>query len=121
MERNKSLTVVAAAAVVSVLWLPTAALADGANVGSSILRNQVSNTTRALSGQVRERTSAPYWAVSNSNVRAEPTTKSHRLGTLKAGSKVAVLGTVPDRDWYRIDYNGRAAYVWGPLLKKSQD
>ncbi len=121
MGLNKAPTAVAAVAVISMLLLPTAALADGANVGSSILRNQATNTTRALTGQVRERKASLYWTVSNSNVRAEPTTKSHRLGTLKAGSKVAVLDVVPDRDWYQIDYNGQAAYVWGPLLKKSQD
>ena len=44
------------------------------------------------------------------NVRAEPTTDSQRIGTLKRGSTVTITGETGD-GWYRIAYGDADGYV----------
>ena len=46
------------------------------------------------------------------NVREMPTSKSAKLGTLKARDVIQVTGQT-DTDWFRITYQGKVAYVYG--------
>ncbi|MCL2493560.1 MAG: SH3 domain-containing protein, partial [Clostridiales bacterium] len=48
------------------------------------------------------------------NVRAGAGTNTKILGTLKPGVKVTITGT--SGDWYKITYNGAAAYVNKPFV-----
>ncbi len=61
---------------------------------------------------------ASYVALRTSNVRAEPTTQSDRVGRLARDEAVAVTGKVADRNWYRIAYQGGTAYVFGDLIEQ---
>ena len=59
---------------------------------------------------------ATFVALKTSNLRDEPTARSERVGRLKRDSPVAVTGKVKDENWYRIEYEGRTAYVYGTLI-----
>ena len=59
---------------------------------------------------------ATFVAVKTSNVRREPTAQSERVGRLARHSPVNVTGKVADKNWYRIDYEGRTGYVSGDLI-----
>ena len=43
-----------------------------------------------------------YVAVTNSNVRAAPTTNAERVGLLREGKRVLVLGTAAGGSWYQV-------------------
>ena len=47
-----------------------------------------------------------YQAAHNANVRAAPTTNSQRIGYLKQGSSVRVIGSAAGGNWHQI---GRAS------------
>ncbi len=55
-------------------------------------------------------------AMRAANVRAKPTSKAPRLGSLAVRSQVMVIGRLLDKNWYQIEYKGRRAYVYAPLL-----
>ena len=57
-------------------------------------------------------------ALKTSNVRAEPTTGSDRVGQLTRDDAVAVTGKVKEGNWYRIEYEGETAYIFGTLIKE---
>jgi len=61
---------------------------------------------------------ATFVALKTSNVRSEPTTQSDRVGRLSRDDGVAVTGKVRDGNWYRIEYEGETAYVFGTLIKE---
>jgi hypothetical protein len=56
------------------------------------------------------------YALKNANVRQGPSTKTKRLATLKKGTEVTVTGRVKGANWFRIDLDGREAFVYAPLL-----
>ncbi len=63
-----------------------------------------------------------YTAVSNSNVRAAPTTNSQKIGFLKQGKRVRVAGKVAGGSWYRIQLpSGQTGYIFAKLLQKQGD
>ena len=43
------------------------------------------------------------------NVRSGPSTSYDKIGTLKANTKIEILGT--SNGWYKIDFNGKEGYV----------
>lgn len=55
------------------------------------------------------------------NVRAQPSAQADKIGRLKAGTEVDVTGRtmVEGKQWYRLDLDGREAYVIGYLLSPS--
>ena len=59
---------------------------------------------------------ATFVALKTTNLRAEPTAQSERVGRISRNSPVAVTGKVKDENWYRIEYEGRTAYVYGTLV-----
>ncbi len=60
---------------------------------------------------------AIYVTVKNANVRVGPSTGAARIATLRKGTRVTVLGTAADGDWFRIARGGKAlGYVYGPLI-----
>ena len=61
---------------------------------------------------------ATFVALKTSNVRAKPTTGAERVGRLTRDDAVAVTGKVRDGNWYRIEYEGGTAYVFGTLIKE---
>ena len=59
---------------------------------------------------------ATFVALRTSNVRAEPTTGSDRIGQLARDETVIVTGKATDENWYRIAYQGGTAYVFGDRI-----
>lgn len=51
-------------------------------------------------------------------VRSGPNSKFVKLGTLKANEKIKVIGQYMENGWYKINYNGVAAYVEEYSLKE---
>ena len=65
-----------------------------------------------------EEMDATFVALMTSNIRAQPKTKSDRIGQLTRDDAVAVTGKIKDKNWYRIDYKGRVAFVFGSLISR---
>jgi hypothetical protein len=62
-----------------------------------------------------------FTAVSNVNIRTEPSRYSNKTGYLRAGAEVRVTGKVIDKNWYRIERpDGGIGFVWAPLLQEAQ-
>jgi hypothetical protein len=59
---------------------------------------------------------ATLFTVKRANLRAQPTSKSKRVGQVNVDTALAVTGEVTGRNWYRIAYQGRTAYVFAPLI-----
>lgn len=56
--------------------------------------------------------------VNNLNVRSENNTSSKVIGSLNENTKVTVLEK--KGDWYKIDYNGQNAWVFGEYVKMGE-
>lgn len=50
------------------------------------------------------------------NVRAGPGTNYAVIGSATAGQRFAVTGKNPQGDWWQIDFNGRAGWLFGQLV-----
>ena len=62
-----------------------------------------------------------YQATANSNVRAAPTTNSQKIGYLKQGSHVRVIGSAAGGNWHQVQMNsGQMGFVYGHLLESAQ-
>lgn len=58
-----------------------------------------------------------YTTNSNSNVRAAATTNSFKIGYLKRGTRVRVLGSAAGGSWYRVQLSsGQVGFIFGKLL-----
>jgi len=55
---------------------------------------------------------------SYAHLRAEPTTKSEKLATLKHGTKVDVIGLVDHGKWAHVHVAGKTGYISANLLTK---
>ncbi len=66
--------------------------------------------------------SARYFtAVSNANVRAAPTTNSHKIGFLRKNKKVRVIGNAAGGNWYRVQLStGQVGFIYGKLLQETE-
>lgn len=59
-----------------------------------------------------------YTAVSDSNVRAGPTTNSSKIGRLTAGTRVRVIGSAAGGNWHQVRLdNGQMGFVYSQLLR----
>ncbi len=62
-----------------------------------------------------------YRALSNSNVRAAPTTNSQKIGYLKEGSSVQVIGSAAGGNWHQVRLtSGQMGFVYGHLLQSPE-
>lgn len=62
-----------------------------------------------------------YTATTNANVRAAPTTNSHRIGFLPTGKRVRVVGSAAGGNWHQVRLDsGQRGFVYGPLLELDQ-
>ena len=64
--------------------------------------------------------SATMYAQQSVNVRDLPSTDGNKLGALALNQTVTVTGQCNETGWYRIDYNGSAAYVSNNYLGDSK-
>jgi len=65
-----------------------------------------------------EGTAKPYVTVSNANVRAAPTTNSHRIAYLAEGKPVRVVGSAAGGNWHQVRLDsGQMGFVFAALLK----
>jgi formylglycine-generating enzyme required for sulfatase activity len=65
-----------------------------------------------------------YTALKTANVRSGPTTTSAKLGRLERGAQVEITGktAIKGRPWWRVALaDGKAGFVWGPLLGPAPD
>ena len=61
-----------------------------------------------------------YRATSNSNVRAAPTTNSQKIGYLKQGKEVQVIGSAAGGNWHQVRLtSGQMGFVFGKLLEST--
>lgn len=61
-----------------------------------------------------------YIATTNSNVRSEPSTRAERIGLIREGDRVLVLGEETD-GWYKVQLNdGNIAYIFASLLQPEE-
>lgn len=59
-----------------------------------------------------------YTAVTNSNVRAAPTTNSHKISYLTRGKRVRVIGSAAGSNWHQVRLDsGQMGFVYAKLLK----
>lgn len=62
--------------------------------------------------------SGQYTALSNSNIRAQPTTQSGIIGGLRAGEQITVTGDAAGGSWYQVELpDGSTGYIFGRLLQ----
>lgn len=61
-----------------------------------------------------------YQATTNANVRAAPTTNSQKIGYLKQGKPVRVIGSAAGGNWHQVRLNsGQMGFVYGKLLEST--
>lgn len=61
-----------------------------------------------------------YQAAQNANVRAAPTTNSQKIGYLKEGSQVQVIGSAVGGNWHQVRLSsGQMGFVYGKLLESA--
>ncbi len=60
------------------------------------------------------------YAKSSVNVRDLPSTDGNKLGGLSSGQEVKVTGKCNETGWFRIDYNGKVAYVSNSYLQDNK-
>ncbi len=53
------------------------------------------------------------------NVRAGPSTESAVIGPATFGQEYTITGQSEDREWWRIDYNGQAGWIFAPFVEAS--
>lgn len=59
-----------------------------------------------------------YQATANSNVRAAPTTNSQKIGYLRQGKHVRVIGSAAGGNWHQVQLDsGQMGFVFGSLLE----
>ena len=62
--------------------------------------------------------SVRYEAIQASNVRAEPTPESERVGFAKRGDLLTVIGKVGGRNWFEVETeDGVRGYIFGDLIR----
>ena len=57
-----------------------------------------------------------FVAIRSANIRSEPSAKSEWVGRVAADDRVNVTGKVKERDWYRVEHQGKTGFVFAPLL-----
>jgi len=63
----------------------------------------------------------PYTALTSANVRAAPTTNSHRIGQLTEGKRVRVIGSAAGGNWLQVRLDsGQMGFVFARLLKADE-
>ncbi|MBO5292489.1 MAG: SH3 domain-containing protein [Lachnospiraceae bacterium] len=76
--------------------------------------------TRTAAGSIHTYTytdmDATMYAQQTVNIRSIPDTDGEKLGSLSANDEVKVTGQCAETGWYRIEYNGNAAYVSNSYL-----
>jgi len=63
------------------------------------------------------RMNATYVTKRRSNLRAQPTTESARVGSIGGGVELKVTGKVRNLPWYRIGYGNGEAYIYESLIE----
>lgn len=97
-------------------WCRISYLGEPAYVSAEYLSPEQPSTTTTAS-TTREKTTTTtlppqtvlYVTGTKLNVRSQPNTSSEILGTLVQGEAVIIYAT--EGNWYRIDWNGAAAYI----------
>ena len=97
---------------------PQGSFAPLARVRAKRKRDQVAFVPSPELAIETDEFSASFVALTSSNLRAKPTSESDRVGRIARHATVKVTGKVRDRNWYRIDYEGRTAYIFGELIGK---
>jgi len=66
-----------------------------------------------------EKMDVQYEAVTQTNVRKGPSSRSDRVGGLNVGDRVHVTGRTQDKHWYRVELaGGTTGYVYEGLIRK---
>lgn len=58
----------------------------------------------------------------DANIRGGPSTDNKKIATLRAGSKVAVVGHIEESNWFKLDHPRHGeTYIFGKLLVSQED
>ena len=55
------------------------------------------------------------------DIYSKPETESAVVGSLKKGEKIKVFGILEDRNWYKVVYSGRIAYLPASAIKEKAE
>lgn len=95
-------------------WLHASALA-AAKPSTPVVTSPPPATEATL-----EPLDAPYVAIKNANVRAQPNVQSDRVDGLRKGERITALGRVAGTKWILVARAGeRLGYVYGALLAEA--
>ncbi len=75
-----------------------------------------STTTSSVNSDGTVNFNATAKTTDNLNVRTGPSTGYSKLGVLPKGSAVTIIGRLPNKTWYKINYGGKNGYVSGTYL-----
>lgn len=60
-------------------------------------------------------------AVRESNVMSRPAEDASSIGSVKEGEDISLIDLIEDGGWYKIDYNGRVAYIRADAVETASD
>lgn len=60
-------------------------------------------------------------AITDVNIRKQPTTDSQVIAVLSQGKTVKVIETDKDRKWDKVEYDNRIGYIYNRYLNKKED
>ncbi|MBD8006811.1 D-alanyl-D-alanine carboxypeptidase family protein [Bacillus norwichensis] len=87
-------------------------------VSGAYLKAAPKKKTPANDGKIIKASGEYTVTASTLNVRSGASIKHKKIGSLRLGSRINVTGTTSNA-WYRFNYKGRAGYVSGSYIKKT--
>ena len=97
-------------------------LADGTETATC--ENCDETDTRTAEGTMLTYTyadmSATKYATRTVNVRSLPSTDGEKIGALSTNDEITITGQCNETGWYRFEYNGQTAYVFGDYVSDNK-
>ena len=97
-------------------------LADGTE--TAICENCDETDTRTAEGTMLTYTytdmSATKYAKQTVNIRTLPSTDGEKIGALSTNDEITITGQCNETGWYRFEYNGQTAYVFGDYVSDNK-
>jgi hypothetical protein len=98
----------------AVLPLPSPKRTDQGKQGA-FLPVSVTETAPAHSAEASENHRYATVAISSLNVRASPSSRSQVIGSVRAGTRLTIVGE--ERGWMQVSGDGRQGWVYGRYLQ----
>lgn len=59
--------------------------------------------------------------IENTDIYNKPTKGATVIATIEEGSDIAVIGMLSNKEWYKVVYNGRVAYIKASSIEQVED